>query len=303
VNWADFPSVAASGDGTLFAHWLERTQPGGHAYGVRLSVSKDGGGTWSAPVVPHRAGTGEEHGFVSLAPRVDGRTDVIWLDGPEGGAMRLMATTVDADARLGPETILDARVCDCCQTAAARTQDGLLIAYRDRTAAEVRDISILRSTAGGWSEPRPLAADGWTIDGCPVNGPALDGRGRAAAAAWFAAPGDEPRVQAAFTADGGATFAAPVRIDGGRPVGRVDVVLIEDGDALVSWLESAGERAELRLRRVRADGRPGPPLVVAAASGERATGFPRLERAGGEVVVAWRDTAEPPRVRTALIAP
>ena len=72
------------------------------------------------------------------------------------------------------EEELDARVCDCCQTAAVATQRGLLVAYRDRGPDEVRDISVVRFESGRWTEPHPLHSDGWKIAGCPVNGPAMD---------------------------------------------------------------------------------------------------------------------------------
>ena len=42
------------------------------------------------------------------------------------------------------ETILDARVCDCCQTTLARTADGLFAALRDRTESELRHLSVVR---------------------------------------------------------------------------------------------------------------------------------------------------------------
>ena len=308
VNWADFPSLAVLPDSTLFAHWLERSGSGGYSYGIRVSVSRDGGGTWSAPVVPHRDGTATEHGFVSFVPWPDGgsgagRMGMVWLDGRNPEGMRLMSTTIDDHGRLGPEATLDDRVCDCCQTAATRTDAGVLVAYRDRSPGEVRDVSVLRTAPAGWTQPQTVGADGWQIHGCPVNGPALASRGQDAALAWFAAPRDEPRVWAAFSRDGGAHFGPPVRVDDGKPVGRVDLVLLDDGEALVSWLESAGGRAELRVRRVRADGVRGEGLVVAGSSAERSTGFPRMKRAGAEVVVAWRDAADPPRVRTALIDP
>lgn len=304
VNWADFPSVAAH-EGALFAHWLERGGAGGYDYGVRVAVSRDGGATWSAPVTPHRDRTPGEHGFVSMVPRGDGRLALVWLDGrnAEAGGMRLMASSVDPGAALGPEVVLDDRVCDCCQTAAARTDAGIVVAYRDRSPNEIRDISVVRETASGWTQPATVGADNWRINGCPVNGPSLAAKGRQVALAWFAAPGDESRVQVAFSPDGGATFGSPVRVDDGKPSGRVDVVLLDDGDVLVSWLEAAGDRAEVRVRRVRPDGTRGPALVAAGSSTARSTGFPRMERAGADVVIAWRDSSEPPQVHTALIQP
>jgi hypothetical protein len=72
--------------------------------------------------------------------------------------------------------------------------------------------------------------------------------------------------------------------------------------ALVSWLEQAGRGAELRLRRVLPGGRLREARVVSAVQAARASGFPRLLVTGDEVLLAWRDAAEPPRVRTAVAA-
>src|SRR5688500_16212712 len=46
VNWADVPSVTRMADGTLVAHWLQKSGPGTYAYDVRLTRSKDDGKTW-----------------------------------------------------------------------------------------------------------------------------------------------------------------------------------------------------------------------------------------------------------------
>jgi hypothetical protein len=314
VNWADFPSVAALGDGTLFAHWLARSGSGRYAYDVQVSVSRDGGKTWSAAVVPHRDGTPTEHGFVSMTPWSAHEMGVVWLDGRKtkspahgsheeaAGEMSLVHTTLSPDGKLGAETVLDGRVCDCCQTDAARAEGATVVVYRDRSPKEVRDMSVVRFAGGRWSEPRTLAHDGWEINGCPVNGPALAAKGVRVAAAWFSAPLEKPRVAVAFSQDAGATFAAPITVDQGQPLGRVDVVLLEDGAALVSWLEQSEKGARLRVRRMTPEGVRGEPLTVAESSSARSSGFPRMVQSGGEVTIAWRDGAEPPKVRTAVIA-
>jgi hypothetical protein len=314
VNWADFPSVATLPDDTLFAHWLAKSGPGTYAYDVRITTSRDGGKSWSTPVVPHRDGTQTEHGFVSMTPWSAQEMGVVWLDGRKttgtshgnhGGAgaeMSLVHTTLGSDGRLGPETVLDSRVCDCCQTDVAQAQGATVVVYRDRSEKEVRDMSVVRFVDGRWSSPRSLATDGWEINGCPVNGPAIAAEGTDVAVAWFTAPVDKPRVTVAFSTDSGATFGPPIQVDDGRPLGRVDVVLLGGGVALVAWLEQMEASASLRVRRMRADGGRGEAVTVSESSQARSSGFPRMVRSGAEVTIAWRDAAEPPKVRSAVLS-
>jgi hypothetical protein len=182
----------------------------------------------------------------------------------------------------------------------AMTSEGPVVVYRDRSQDEIRDIYLARQVKGVWLTPAPVHRDGWRVDYCPVNGPAVDARGRRVAVAWYAAPDSQPRVQLAFSTDAGARFGPPVRIDAGNPAGRVDVVLRDDGSALVSWIERlAGERAEVRVREVGADGRAGAWQTVTASSAARASGFPRMASAGGAIYLAWTEPGTPSRVRVA----
>jgi hypothetical protein len=168
----------------------------------------------------------------------------------------------------------------------------------------VRDISIIRHVNGAWSEPRTIAPDGWQIQGCPVNGPAVAAAGARVAVAWFTAPDGKARVSVAFSTDAGATFGTPVRVDDGHPQGRVDVALRADGTAFVSWLEQTEKTgARVRVRRFAPDGSPGEAATVADASAARSSGFPRMVESGGDVVIAWTDSSDPARVRTAVVVP
>jgi hypothetical protein len=312
VNWADFPSAVALPDGRLAVHWLERIAEATYAYGVRVAQSLDGGRTWSAPVTPHRDTSPQEHGFVTLFARGDSLA-AVWLDGRnfegheghhgEGGAeMMLLYTTIAADGSLGPELALDTRVCDCCQTAAAHTDAGPVVVYRDRSPEEIRDISIVRLRDGAWTAPQAVHADGWHITGCPVNGPAIAAEGSQVAVAWFTAAQDTARVRVAFSDDDGASFTPPLRVDDGDPIGRVDVVMLDDGSALVSWLERTEDGAEVRVRSVNRTGRLTPAQTVAASEAARASGFPRMTRLGDEVWFAWTMPGERSQVHLARAA-
>lgn len=311
ANWANFPSLAALSDGTLFAHWLVHAGADPYASLLRVAVSGDGGATWSPPVAPHRDSTETEHGFASMAP-VDGdRMGLIWLDGREmvgkqegepGANMTLRFNTVDRNGRPGEDTLLDSLVCDCCGTALARTGNGSLLAvYRDRSPEEIRDISRMRLVDGNWSEPAAVHADGWKIPGCPVNGPAVASGPGGTAAVWFTVAGDEARVWIAFSSDHGATFGEPIQADDGHPLGRVDLVLTSGGEAVVSWMESAGDSAAIRVRRFTPRGPEADAGVSIPASGERTAGFPQLAAFSGGVLVAWTEPGKPSRVRTAIV--
>lgn len=306
VNWADFPSVVAHPDGSLWAHWLERSAEGKYDYGVRVARSAEGK-AWSAPFTPHAPGPGE-HGFVSFFP-LGPDMGVVWLDGrgmagghgEGGGATALYFNRLRAAGDVAGEQALDARVCDCCQTAATVSGGDVVVVYRDRGETEVRDMSLVRLHEGSWTAPVPVTRDGWTIPGCPVNGPALDARGGRVALAWFTAPNEQGRVRLAVSSDGGARFGEPVVVDEGRPIGRVDVALLGDGAALVTWLETRAEGTVLLARRVPAGGEPDPPFVVAQASAARTSGFPRLAVSGREGLIAWTAPGDPSRVMTAAL--
>lgn len=307
VNWADFPSIIELGDGRLLAHWLQRNGSGRYAYDVRVAESRDGGKTWGASVTPHTPGIEAEHGFVAMLPMADSGAGMVLLDGGAGsedahGAQMHLAYAAWTATGLGARTVIDHRVCDCCQTALAMTTKGPVVAYRDRSDGEVRDISVVRLVDGAWTEPRAVHADGWKIDFCPVNGPAISAVGDTVAVALFAAPNDSGVVRVAFSRDAGATFDAAVRVDGGKPTGRVDVELVDGRTALVSWIERVGEKdAQVWARVVRADGTLEAPLVVGGSEATRSSGFPRMARIPGGVLMAWTVPGTPSAVRTAVV--
>jgi hypothetical protein len=308
ANWADFPSAVELDDGSCAAHWLQKSGDGRYACDVMVARSKDAS-AWEAPLTPHRDATQTEHGFVSLVPDVGAGLCAVWLDGrmfdgkDEGDPAAEMQLRC---AQFGPngvasEAVLDGRVCDCCQTAAVRTKTGLLVAYRDRSLDEVRDIALVRRDAHGWTKPYALATDGWKIPGCPVNGPALDALEDDVVAAWFTMQGEKSVVRVAFSSDGGATFSAPQQIDQGQALGRVDVVLLPSRDALVTWMETtnAGE-ASILARRVGRN-HLDEPFHVARTSAKRASGFPRVARLHDTLYFAWTDAGATSEVRLAKL--
>jgi len=300
INFADVPSVVALADGSLAAHWLQQGKGDDEAEDIRVAFSRDEGRTWSAPVSPHHDGTPTEHGFASLFPSPGARGfGLVWLDGRSGKNMDLRGALFDPKGSQISETVIKARVCECCPTAAGVTSEGPIVAFRNRTADEIRDIHVSRLVNGRWTAPVPVHRDNWKIEACPINGPSLSADGRSVAVAWFTVSADAGHVFAAFSTDAGRTFGPPVRVDDVGAVGRAEIALLSDGSAAVAWIELAGGRSEFKLRRIEPGGARSDARSVAGLGVGRASGYPRMARHGDELLFAWTDETGGSHVRTA----
>jgi hypothetical protein len=301
ISGADVPTVMRLRDGTLVATAYPATDVSNEGYDLQLVHSGDDGRTWSRAIAPHHDGTKTQHGFATLFELPDRGLGLVWLDGrdqvlnktdPEGGSMALYYAAFDRGWKQTTEAVVNTRVCECCQTTAAMTDDGPVVAFRDRSPREVRDINVTRLEQGAWTQPRPLHVDGWQIDACPVNGPALSARGRTVAAAWFASTGDEGHAYAAFSADAGRTWSEPVRLDDAVALGHVDIELLDDGSAVASFVEFANRRAQLRIRRLLPSGERSVAVNVAGSGEGFVAGYPRLARHARELLLAWTETTQ-----------
>ncbi len=322
VNWADFPSIKAykKNSNHLAAHWLQKSALGTYDYDVRIAQSVDGGKNWQPSFVPHTDGISAEHGFVSMLPVNDGQIFATWLDGRytktennsdghdhegQGGAMTLRGAFFNIKGDLRGEIELDNKVCDCCSTSAALTNNGVIVAYRDRSDEEIRDISIVRQIGQDWTRPRSIHSDNWEIAGCPVNGPEIitDGN-KQVAVAWYTMANDTPKVQVVISTDSGANFGKAISVDDGNPLGRVDLIYAND-NLIVSWLENKGrENAAIRVAKITSNGVIEKKMTVAQTSVARSSGFPILEKWDNQLLMAWTqiiDEEENTTIETALI--
>lgn len=311
----DFPVPVRTADGAYLATLLIRGRAE-HASHVQLAASSDGL-SWRVVGLVHDDASDTEHGHASLFVEREG-VRIVWLDGRaglEGGPMALRTASIGRDGAIGASSVLDPRVCDCCQTTGAAAASGSIVAYRDRSDSEVRDIATVRAAgeraagerAAGeaWTVPSTVHADRWTIRGCPVNGPQLAADASHVALAWYTEGGGAPHVRVALSSDAGASFGDPIEIDPARPLGRLDIEWASDGTALVVWLGQGGERDEVavRARRISRDGRLGAPIEIARTGASRPTGVPRLAVLGEQMLVTWTEAGPPRRVRAALFAP
>lgn len=295
VNWADFPSFSVfpgQSPNYFLAHWLQKSASGTYDYDVRISIKKPNQSDWSPSLILHQDRIPAEHGFVSLLPENTGKIRAFWLDGRltkdseatvdnhdgghggHHGSMTLHTALVDTFGIVSEETLLDSRICDCCQTASAMVENGPVIIYRDRSEREIRDISIIRFENGSWTEPVSIFQDNWIITGCPVNGPAVSSNKNKLAIAWFTGKNNKGEVKVIFSENGGRTFDKPVIIDADNPLGRVDIQWLNEKQVAVSWMSNQGKSTKLSLQIIGANGKMGILQHITDSSPERLSGFP-----------------------------
>ncbi len=321
-SWADGQHLRATPDGALWAQWLQATTAEGgsaHAREVILARSRDGGMTWTQMTRVSPEASAAEHGFAALWPVGSNALGVAWLDGAEptdaaehghamtddehaehsehhGGATLptvLHATEYNMDLQRGTVQNIDTLACDCCRTDVAMTARGPLLVWRDRSEKEVRDIASARFENAAWTPPKLVHADGWTIDGCPMNGPAVAADGEVAVTAWYTEAGGTPQVQLARSSDAGDHFATPVAVDQGAAVfGQVAVALTAQ-QVWVSWLREDASGQTLMLARYAPDlSKRLQTLEVAklAAKGH-ASGLPQLVANASGAWLVWTDVS------------
>jgi hypothetical protein len=218
--------------------WTARSEA---ATELKLSRSHDGGRTFDRAATLQSAGSAGDRGWPALAIDDQGGAHAIWLDhrglaaartsgaphaghragtAMDGAAMAEGSSLFYAAAGAAPsvERELTKGVCYCCKTALAAGPRGLLVAaWRHVYPGNLRDIAFAVSRDRGrtFSPPVRVSEDGWAINGCPDDGPAIgvDGRGTVHLAWRTVIAGADPEgaLFYASTSDG-RTFTSGVRI-------------------------------------------------------------------------------------------
>lgn len=311
INWADYPSIIAHNGKPMAAHWLNKVSGGTYAYHANMSLFS--GNQWGAPFTPHHDKSATEHGFVSMEPASDSTIVAAWLDGrqTEGRgdheyldidkAMTLHAGIISTETAAVDEYLVDGAICDCCNTSITQTDRGFIVAYRDRTENEIRDIYTASFIDGDWTEPKAVHNDAWKIAACPVNGPAIDAENETVAVAWFTGADGLPSVKVALSKDYGVSFEEPLVLDNKNPIGRVDLT-ISNQKIWVSWLASKNDDNSLELRSFNFDGTQADSLSLPGLTAARSLGFPNISEHENGLLIAYTDiSGDTPVVRTFLV--
>lgn len=301
---------AAFVDGGVQVVWESRA---GGASVVRTATARPGARSFRPAATLHAEGLAGARGWASLAAGPGGTAHVAWLDGrgdgpvhagaPHGsggaghsghGVSRqdLFAAAVSPDGSR-VETRVATDVCFCCKTAvAAAPPRTVYVAWRHIYRPNLRDIAVARSDDGGrtFGAPVRVSEDGWALDGCPDDGPALgvDARG-ALHVAWPTLAGDAKGVFYSRSDDGGRTFAPRVRVDS-SPAGAAHPQMAVAGDlVLVAWDEADGARRRVALREIAADTARAPVLGPTTVLSDGPAVYPAVAATGEGAVVAWTE--------------
>ena len=186
---AESPSVISFADGSLLAEWVEIPPGASEAEYIYVSASKDGV-KWTSPVMAHQDRSPVQHALVSMVASGDREASLVWLEALKGedAPSALRRTVVNNDGKVVKEESLDSDVCTCCPTSIVKTSRGLLVAYRDHTPQDIRDIAVIRFENGRWLPSKILNPDKWEINACPVNGASAVAKDNRVAIAWYTIP-------------------------------------------------------------------------------------------------------------------
>jgi hypothetical protein len=310
----------ASGDPEIAVLWTAR----GETTEIKTARSRNGGKTFDRPVTLQSSGAPGDRGWPALALDRQGTAHAIWLDhrglaaGRVPGAGHTAHATgaahdgvamaqksglyyAAATGSASTERELTKGVCYCCKTALAAGPDGALYAaWRHVYAGNVRDMAFTVSRDGGrsFSPPVRVSEDGWAIDGCPDDGPAIAvDAGGTVHLVWpnvVGGPNPEGALFYASTRDG-RTFTPRTRIPtlGSPRASHPQIVLDRAGRIVVAWDEVIkGQRvAAARELEVKQNQPVEFGSVVTLSSGGPGM-YPVLAAIGSDVLAVWTTGGE-----------
>lgn len=269
---------------------------------IKTTRSLDGGRTFVPPTSLQQKGAAGDRGWLASTVDDRGRLHAIWLDHrgmaaagdhamhkseDDGVAMAQKSGLYYATAD-GVERELFKGVCYCCKTAMATGPKGeIYAAWRHVFAGNMRDMAFTASRDGGrtFSPLTRVNQDGWSIAGCPDDGPAMavDAQG-AVHLVWPTVKDEQGVILYAVSTDG-KSFSAPTRVPtlGGAKPSHPQIAIDRAGRINVAWDESQNG---VRRAAVRWIGSSTPPAVLGDA-----TSYPVMAATNAGMVTAWTSGA------------
>ena len=271
----DPPTIAVGSDGKIFVGWTARVinASEGNNSNLVVSVSRDGGHSFDAPVKVNDDTEPAVHGMHSLAVDKNGLVYLAWLDErylhqdvakpkpeespaepktnsqneshpthkhSEANREVYFAVSKDGGKSFSPNKKLASDVCPCCKTSIVATEGGQVYAgWRQVLPGNFRHIAVAVSKDFGatFSPATIVSDDRWQIAGCPVSGASLAiGANNALNVVWFSAgEAGKPGIYRAQSVDGGKTFSPRALVSEGTAFGTQAVLTDEAKNLEAVW--------------------------------------------------------------------
>lgn len=306
-NEVDAPQLAKFPNSeTLVRTWMQsssRFNP--YDQDLFISLSDYSGKTWNKTFSPYNTinEVSAFYGNCRLLPLPNNRMLALWLDGRDtkykhksngrmlpkpGSKYTLRSLEFDESGQFYETDILNDQIVGLCPFDAIQTEEGILAVYRDGK----NDINITSYSNGIWSASKTLTNENWYLPNT-IEAPAADAIGKKVAVAWYTNPRNRAQVKLAFSDDNGKTFTAPVRIDEGKTIGKVDVLWEDEETAIVAWVEARDAAAQIVVVRYNFYGQKLDQQYFNVPL-NRATAAVQLAKAADKILLSYRaseDTA------------
>ncbi|MGF1669303.1 MAG: sialidase family protein [Balneolaceae bacterium] len=250
------PALVEKPDGTLVMVFSVKNEEAEFRFAgsVKYIQSFDNGKSWTKPEIVHKSDTNIEnsHSFVAATLLADGEVGTVWLDGRHklNHAVMYFSKT-NGRKGFGEDYAIGEATCECCKNSMLTDNTGTLhISYRGLTDG-TRDIMHFKSNDNGetFTKPAKVSDDGWKIDACPHNGPAMAlGEKNDLHFIWYSLAGGEGLFYTT-SSNFGDNFENRIQISD-NPVAKHPQVEVFDNHVVVVWDELIGNGKEAHKRAV-----------------------------------------------------
>ncbi|HUQ88651.1 MAG TPA: sialidase family protein [Vicinamibacterales bacterium] len=272
---------------------------------IRTARSRDGGRTFVDEMNLQTKGAIGDRGWQASTLDARGALHTIWLDhramaagntagdhsehkGESDGVAMAQKSGLYYAADGQPERELFKGVCYCCKTAiAAGPKGAIYAAWRHVFAGNMRDMGFTMSRDGGktFAPLMRVNQDGWSIQGCPDDGPAMAVDAKGTVHLVWPTVKDEQGVILYATSQNGGAFSTPVRVRtlGGPKPSHPQIVIDNAGRVFVGWDEV---RDGVRRAAIAPLNGSGAPEILGDT-----TSYPVMAATEAGVVAVWTSGA------------
>ncbi|MFA5983650.1 MAG: exo-alpha-sialidase [Methylococcaceae bacterium] len=292
-NNEDRPHIAVNAKGVVYVTYAADDYRPWTAF---FSSSIDGL-VFSKPVPVSDQAKNAQHGLVNLAVNKEGVAVLFWHDNREHGTDASAAALYWAKGQASGTVSAGQKIaesqCECCAIAMATEPTGEIVLFtRQVYFGQIRDHGFVRQgLTGAWQSWR-ATNDGWNIEACPEQGPALsiDHTGRYHAA-WFTQGARRQGLFYAYSDEQGRKLSEPKAFGDAQQLAGHPALAVMDNQIGMVWSEFDGNQTHIRFVLSKDQGLTWSAVKTLAHSSSEA-GAASLKVSDAHMYVSWYTKAE-----------